>query len=116
MLEAYKTLKNPKKMAKLDTSTGPFQVSTNVEVPEPSPSVSLPASVSSDNIKAVIQHCHETAVLPSLDLLSKHIREEVTQELGRNTLLQKLGHQTLDFNRSRATAKISHHLQCSSFQ
>ena len=43
----------------------------------------------------MIQHYHETAVQPSPDLLSKHIREEVTQKLGRNSLLQQLGQQTL---------------------
>ena len=95
MLEAYKTLRNPKKMAKLDTTTSSFQPSTNVEVPEPSLTVSLPDTVSVDNIKAVIQHYHDTAVQPSLDLLSKHIRDEVTHRLGRTSLLQYLGHQTL---------------------
>ena len=38
MLEAYKTLKNLKKMAKLDAETRTFQASTNVEVPAPSSS------------------------------------------------------------------------------
>ena len=95
MLEAYKTLKNPKKMAKLDTTTSSFQPSTNVEVPEPSVTVSLPDTVSVDNIKAVIQHYHDTAVQPSLDLLSKHFRDEVTHRLGRTSLLQYLGHQTM---------------------
>ena len=46
MLEAYKTLRNPKKMAKLDTATSSFQPSTNVEVPEPSLTVSIPDTVS----------------------------------------------------------------------
>ena len=80
----------PKQMAKLDTTTRSFQASTNVELPEPTPTVNIPDSVSVDNIKAVIQHYHDTSVQPSLDLLSKHIREEVT-----HTLLQYLGHQTL---------------------
>ena len=95
MLEACKTLKNPKKMAKPDAATKSFQASTNVEVPEPSPAVTIPDSVSADNIKAVIQHYRDTSVQPSTDLLSKHIREEVIHRLGRNTLLQYLGHQTL---------------------
>ena len=95
MLEAHKILKSPKKIAKLDTTTRSFQASTNVEVPEPAPTVNIPDSASVDNIKAVIQHYHDTSVQPSLDLLSKHIREEVTHRLGRNTLLQYLVHQTL---------------------
>ena len=95
MLEACKTLTNPKKMAKLDAATRSFQASTSVEVPEPSPTVTIPDSVSADNIQAVIQHFHDTSVQPLIDLLSKHIREEVTRRLGRNTLLQYLGHQTL---------------------
>ena len=95
MLEAYKTLKNPKKMAKLDAATRSFQASTNVELPEPTSTANIPDSVSVDNIKAVIQHCHDTSGQPSLDLLSIHIREEVTNRLGRNTVLQYLGHQTL---------------------
>ena len=95
MLEAYKILKDPKKMAKLDAATSSFQPSTNVEVPEPSLTVSIPDTVSVDNIKAVIQHYHDTAVQPSLDLLGKHIRDEVTHRLGRTSLLQYLGHQTM---------------------
>ena len=95
MLEAYKTLKNPQKMAKVDTTTSSFQPSTNVEVPEASLTVSLPGTVSVDNLKAVIQHYHYTAVQPPIDLLSKHIRDEVTHRLGRTSLLQYLGHQTM---------------------
>ena len=102
-------------MAKLDTTTRSFQASTNVEVPEPAPIVNIPDWVGVDNIKAVIQHYHDTSVQPSPDLLSKHIREEVTHRLARNTLLQYLGHQTLTFPLSRTTAKISHNLQCPPF-
>ena len=42
MLQAYKALRSPKKMAKLDTAFGSFQPSTNVALPEPSPTVTLP--------------------------------------------------------------------------
>ena len=95
VLEAYKTLKNPKKMAKLGVPTRIFQATTHVEVPAPSSTVTIPDTVKSDDIKAVIQHYHDTSVQPSTELLSKHIREEVTRRLGRNTLQQYLGQQTL---------------------
>ena len=75
VLEAYKTLKNPKKVAKLDVSTRTFQASTNVEVPAPLlHSHYTPDTVKSDDIKAVIQHYHDTSVQPSIELPSKHIR------------------------------------------
>ena len=64
MLEAYKTLKNLKKMAKLDAATRSFQASTNVEVPAPSSTVTIPDSVKADDIKAVIQYYHDTSFSP----------------------------------------------------
>ena len=39
MLAAYKALRSPKKMAKLDSTTGSFQLSTDISMPEPSPEV-----------------------------------------------------------------------------
>ena len=110
VLEAYKTFKNPKKMAKLDVSTRTFQPSTDVEVPAFSSTVTIPDTVKSDDIKAVIQHYHDTSAQPSLELLSKHIREEVTQGLGRI-----FGTADPDLRGSRATEKTGYHLQCSSF-
>ena len=116
MLEAYKTLNNPKQMAKLDAATGSFQAGINVEVPESSPIVTIPDSVSADIIKAVIQHYRETSVQPSTDLLSKHIREEVSNpQIGKEHALAVPRTSDLDLLGSRTTAKISHSLQCPSF-
>ena len=96
LLSACKTLRSPKKMAKLDIATVSFQPSTNVALPEPSPAVTLPDSVTLDNIKDTIRSYHDTTVQPSLDLLNKHIRQEVTSRLARNELNNFLGTQTLN--------------------
>ena len=96
MLQAHKALRTPKKMAKLDTSLGSFQPSTNVILPEPSPSVTLPESVTLDNIKETIQNYHETTVQPSFDILNKQIRQEVISRLERSELNNFLGSQTLN--------------------
>ena len=85
MLQAYKALRSPEKMAKLDTSLGSFQPSTNVTIPEPSP-ITLPDSVTLENIKDTIQHYHDTTVQPSFDLLNKHIRQEVISRIERSEL------------------------------
>ena len=96
MLAAYKALRSPKKMAKLDTSLGSFQPSTNVALPEPSPTVSLPDSVTLENIKDTIQNYHDTTVQPSFELLNKHIRQEVISRLERSELNNFLGSQTFN--------------------
>ena len=44
MLAAYKALRTPKKMAKLDASTSSFQPSTDLPMPEVSPEVKFPES------------------------------------------------------------------------
>ena len=95
MLQAYKALRSPKKMAKLDTSLGSFQPSTNVTLPELSPSITLPDSVTLDNIKETIQS-HETTVQPSFDIFNKQIRQEVISRLERSELRNFLGSQTLN--------------------
>ena len=79
LLSAFKTLRSPKKMAKLDIATVSFQPSTNVALPEPSPAVTLPDSVTLDNIKDTIRSYHDTTVQPSLDLLNKHIRHALQE-------------------------------------
>ena len=96
MLQAYKALRSPKKMAELDTSLGSFEPSTNVVVPEPSPTVTLPDSVTLENIKDTIQNYHDTTVQPSLDILNKHIRLEVISRLEHSELNNFLGSQTLN--------------------
>ena len=68
MLQAYKALRSPKKMAKLDTVLGSVQPSTNVALPEPSPTVTLPDSVTLENIKDTIQNYRDTTVQPSFEI------------------------------------------------
>ena len=86
----------PKKMAKLDTCLGSFQPSANVALPEPSPTVTLPDSVTLDKIKETIQNYHDTTVQPSLDILNRHIRQEAISRLERSKLHNFLGSQTLN--------------------
>ena len=98
MLQVYKALRSPKKMAKLDAATGSFQPSTNIPIPEAAPEVVLPDNVtldSLDNLRSTIQHYHETSVQPSMELLNKHIREEVTRRIERTKLQQLLGSYSL---------------------
>ena len=90
MLAAYKALRTPKKMAKLDASTGSFQPSTDIPMPEVSPDVKLPENITPDNLRSTLQHYHETSVQPSMELLKKHIREEVTRRIERNEFQQHL--------------------------
>ena len=96
MLQAYKALRSPKKMAKLDTALGSFQPSTNVALPEPAPTVTLPESITLENIKDTIQNYHDTTVQPSFEILNKHIRQEVISRLERSELNNFLGSQTLN--------------------
>ena len=96
MLQAYKALRSPKKMAKLDTALGSFQPSTNVALPEPAPTVTLPESVTLENIKDTIQNYHDTTVQPSFEIFNKHIRQEVISRLERSELNNFLSSQTLN--------------------
>ena len=66
MLAAYKALRTPKKMANLDASTGSFQLGTDLPMPEVSPDVKLPESITLENLRSTIQHYHDTSVQPSL--------------------------------------------------
>ena len=95
MLAAYKALRAPKKMAKLDASTGSFQPSTDLPMPEVSPEVKFPEIITLDNLRSTIQHYHETSVQPSLELLNKTIRDEVTRRVERSELQQLLGSYSL---------------------
>ena len=63
---------------------------------KPSPSVTLPDSVTLDNIKETIQSYHETTVQPSFESLNKQIRQEVISRLERSELNNFLGSQTLN--------------------
>ena len=96
MLAAYKALRAPKKMAILDASTGSFQSSTDLPMPEVSPEVQFPESITLDNLRSTIQHYHETSVQPSLKLLNNTIRNEVTRRVERSELQQLLGSYSLN--------------------
>ena len=100
MLAAYKALRTPKKMAKLDASTGSFQPSTDIPMPEVSPDVKLPENITPDNLRSTLQRYHETSVQPSMELLKKHIREEVTRRIERNEFQQLLGSYSLSATES----------------
>ena len=78
MLAVYKALRTPRKMAKLDATTVSFQ-----------PSITL------ENLRSTIQHYHDTSVQPSLELLNKTLREEVTRRVERSELHQLLGSYSL---------------------
>ena len=96
MLTAYKALRAPKKMAKLDASTGSFQPSTDLPMPEASPEVKFPETVTLENLRSTIQHYHDTSIQPSIDLLNQHIRQEITSRIDRTELQQVLGSYSLN--------------------
>ena len=77
---------------------------------KPSPSVTLPDSVTLDNIEETVQSYHETTVQPSFEILNKQIRQEDISRLERSELGNFLGSQTLNAIESAATT-IRHHLQ-----
>ena len=90
ILAAYKTLHSPKKMTKLDSAIGSFQLGTDVSMPEPSPEVKFPETITLDNLRNIIQNYHGFSIQPSLDLLNHHIRQEITRRLDRIELQQIL--------------------------
>ena len=106
VLDAYKTLKNPKKTAKLDVETRPFQPSSNVEVPPPSTTVTVPDTVKSDDIRAVIQHYHDTSVRTAQQTHSRGNHPT----FGKKYSSAVFGATDPHLFGSRATEEISHYL------
>ena len=80
LLKAYNTVRNPKKVAKLDPATISFTPTTNVELPAPSVETP-PPQVTMENLSTVLAQYHEQTVQPSLDLLSNHIWQDVISRL-----------------------------------
>ena len=56
--------------------------------------VTLPDSVTLENIRETIQNYRETTVQPSFEILNKQIRQEVINRLERSELRNFLGSQT----------------------
>ena len=74
----------------------PFQPSTDLPMPEASPEVKFPETVTLENLRSTIQHYHDTSIQPSIDLLNQHIRQEITSRIDRTELQQVLGSYSLN--------------------
>ena len=82
LLKAYNTVRNPKKVAKLDPATISFTPTTNIELPPPSVETP-PPQVTMENLSTVLATYREQTLQPSLDLLSNHIRQDVISRLDK---------------------------------
>ena len=82
LLKAYSTVRNPKKVARLDPATNSFTPTTNIDLPLPSVETP-PPQVTMENLSTVLAQFHEQTVQPSWDLLSNHIRQEVVSRLDK---------------------------------
>ena len=67
MVRAYKTLKNPRKLARLDPTTQTFEATPHTNLPPPSCEPSLPDTITIDNLKQIITKYHEETVQPSIE-------------------------------------------------
>ena len=108
LLKAYNTVRNPKKVAKLDPATISFTPTTNVELPAPSVETP-PPQVTMENLSTVLAQYHEQTVQPSLDLLSNHIRQDVISRLDKQGSViryEGLALQSLEADAIRRTVLI----------
>ncbi|OLP84664.1 hypothetical protein AK812_SmicGene34443 [Symbiodinium microadriaticum] len=108
LLKAYNTVRNPKKIAKLDPATISFTPTTNVELPPPSVETP-PPQVTMENLSTVLATYHEQTVQPSLDLLSNHIRQDVISRLDKQGSViryEGLALQSLEADAIRRTVLI----------
>ena len=98
LLSAFKTLRSPKKWLSWISPlfpSSPVLMLLCLNHPRQLLSRILsPWTIS--RTKDTIRSYHDTTVQPSLDLLNKHIRQEVTSRLARNELNSFLGTQTLN--------------------
>ena len=108
LLKAYNTVRNPKKVARLDPATNSFTPTTNIDLPFPSVETP-PPQVTMENLSTVLAQYHEQTVQPSLDLLSNHIRQEVVSRLDKQGSLiryEGLALQSLEADAIRRTVLI----------
>ena len=108
LLKAYNTVRNPKKVARLDPATNSFMPTTNIDLPFPSVETP-PPQVTMENLSTVLAQYHEQTVQPSLDLLSNHIRQEVVSRLDKQGSLiryEGLALQSLEADAIRRTVLI----------
>ncbi|OLP96493.1 hypothetical protein AK812_SmicGene21261 [Symbiodinium microadriaticum] len=108
LLKAYNTVRNPKKVAKLDPATNSFTPTTNIELPPPSVETP-PPQVTMENLSTVLATYHEQTVQPSLDLLSNHIRQDVISRLDKQGSViryEGLALQSLEADAIRRTVLI----------
>ena len=108
LLKAYNTVRNPKKVAKLDPATISFTPTTNIELPPPSVETP-PPQVTMENLSTVLATYHEQTVQPSLDLLSNHIRQDVISRLDKQGSViryEGLALQSLEADAIRRTVLI----------
>ena len=108
LLKAYNTVRNPKKVAKLDPATISFTPTTNIDLPPPSVETP-PPQVTMENLSAVLAQYHEQTVQPSLDLLSNHIRQDVISRLDKQGSViryEGLALQSLEADAIRRTVLI----------
>ena len=112
LLKAYNTVRNPKKVARLDPTTNSFTPTTNIDLPSPSVETP-PPQVTMENLSTVLAQYHEQTVQPYLNLLSNHTRQEGVSRLDRQgSLLRYEGFalQSLEADAIRRTVSI-HGLQ-----
>ena len=108
LLKAYNTVRNPKKVAKLDPATISFTPTTNIDLPPPSVETP-PPQVTMENLSTVLATYHEQTVQPSLDLLSNHIRQDVISRLDKQGSViryEGLALQSLEADAIRRTVLI----------
>ena len=108
LLKAYNTVRNPKKVARLDPATISFTPTTNIDLPPPSIETP-PPQVTMDNLSTVLAQYHEQTVQPSLDLLSNHIRQDVISRLDKQGSViryEGLALQSLEADAIRRTVLI----------
>ena len=108
LLKAHNTVRNPKKVARLDPATNSVTPTTNIDLPFPSVETP-PPQVTMENLSTVLAQYHEQTVQPSLDLLSNYIRQEVVSRLDRQGSLiryEGLALQSLEADAIRRTVLI----------
>ena len=108
LLKAYNTVRNPKKVARLDPATNSFTPTTDIELPPPSVETP-PPQVTMENLSTVLAQYHEQTVQPSLDLLSTHIRQDVISRLDKQGSViryEGLALQSLEADAIRRTVLI----------
>ena len=117
MVKAYKTLKNPRKLARLDPTTKTSEATPHANLRPPSCEPSLPDTITMDNLKQIITKYHEETVQPSIELVSNHVRQEITTRLaslGAQTRISNLTLQSIESEQQRRTVLIHNALPFSS--